>query len=70
MLAEAERQLVKRLRAGEAPRSLVERFRHAHLAREAPIRLALLQAHVARTECLRGHSCENQQFQLLRITLS
>jgi methyltransferase (TIGR00027 family) len=40
MLAEAERQLVIRLRAGEAPRSLVERFRHAHLAREAPMMVA------------------------------
>lgn len=40
MLAETERQLVNRLRAGEPPRSLVERFRHAHLAREAPMMVA------------------------------
>jgi methyltransferase (TIGR00027 family) len=40
MLAQAERQVVERLRAGEAPRSLVERFRHAHLAREAPMMVA------------------------------
>ncbi len=40
MLAEAERQLVSRLRSGEAPRSLVEGFRHAHLSREAPMMVA------------------------------
>jgi methyltransferase (TIGR00027 family) len=40
MLAEAERQIVNRLRAGETPRNLVERFRHAHLAREAPLMVA------------------------------
>jgi methyltransferase (TIGR00027 family) len=39
-LAEPERQLVNRLRVGEAPRNLVERFRHAHLAREAPMMVA------------------------------
>jgi methyltransferase (TIGR00027 family) len=40
MLADVERQVVSRLRAGEAPRNLVERFRHAHLAREAPMMVA------------------------------
>jgi methyltransferase (TIGR00027 family) len=40
MLAEPDRQVVKRLRAGEAPLSFVERFRHAHLAREAPMMVA------------------------------
>jgi methyltransferase (TIGR00027 family) len=40
MLAEPERQLVKRFRAGEAPRSFVERFRQAHLTRESPLMVA------------------------------
>jgi methyltransferase (TIGR00027 family) len=40
MLAEPERQVVDRIRAGEAPQSLVERFRRAHLAREAPMMVA------------------------------
>jgi methyltransferase (TIGR00027 family) len=40
MLAEPERQVVERLRAGEAPLSLVERFRRVHLVREAPMMVA------------------------------
>jgi methyltransferase (TIGR00027 family) len=40
MLGEAERQLIERLRAGEPPRSVAERFRHAHLTREAPMMVA------------------------------
>jgi methyltransferase (TIGR00027 family) len=40
LLAEPERQVVNRLRAGVAPQSFVERFRHAHLAREAPMMVA------------------------------
>lgn len=37
LLAEPERQLVSRLRAGAAPVGFAERFRHAHLIREAPL---------------------------------
>jgi methyltransferase (TIGR00027 family) len=40
LLGEPERQLVKRFRAGETPGGLVERFRHAHLARESPMVVA------------------------------
>ena len=40
LLAEPERHLVTRFRAGEAPRGLTERVRHAHLARESPMMVA------------------------------
>src|SRR5215218_10327851 len=40
MLPEPERQLVTRFRSGATPRTLVERFRHAHLVRKAPMMVA------------------------------